>query len=36
MALWPARYGAEHPVDVRFVPTEVATEMWTYEVRNNP
>ena len=22
MALWPARYGAEHPVDVRFVPTE--------------
>ena len=22
MALWPARYGAEHPVDVRFAPTE--------------
>ena len=23
MALWPARYGAEHPVNVRFAPTEV-------------
>ena len=22
MALWPARYGAEHPVNVRFAPTE--------------
>ena len=67
MALWPARYGAEHPVDVlhrlkrsvnikverqlhdmrildrvlcasgtRLATTEVAIEMWKYEVRNNP
>ena len=29
----PPRYVAEHPLNVRFATTEVATEMWKYEVR---